>query len=223
MGLDGVELMLSVEEEFEIDIDDADAANLLTPRMLADYVVSRLRTLGGASGRCRSQCAFYRIRSVLVRQFAVMRKDVHPASPLDLFLTGDKRHQWRELTTAIGARHLPRLRCKTHIYYPLTLGLPLAAAVLLLYWGLPVWIPLVAFAGVWVVAYSVADRLANVLPSTVSTVGALVPYVPVPNREDWSRDDVLQRVIQLTAVQIGVPVEKIQPDHHFVKDLGLGS
>ena len=46
MGLDGVEIVLAVEEEFGIAIDDADAANLTTPRRLVDYVFERLH--GGA-------------------------------------------------------------------------------------------------------------------------------------------------------------------------------
>lgn len=223
MGLDGVELILSVEEEFGIGIDNADAADLITPRMLADYVVSRLGTLRGGDGRCLSQAAFYRIRSVLVNQFAALRKDVHPTSPLEQFLKGNIRRQWRELATAVGATQLPPLLCKKSIYYPLTIGVPLVVAALLLYWAIPPWVPLVAFLLSWLATNILADRLANILPSAVSTVGALVPYVRAPSREDWSRDYVLQRVIQITAVQLGIPVETIQPDHHFVKDLGLDS
>jgi len=68
MGLDAVELVLSVEEEFGINIDDADSENLITPRILSDYVIARLGSVGGTKGRCLSQAAFYRIRSVLVRQ-----------------------------------------------------------------------------------------------------------------------------------------------------------
>jgi len=61
------------------------------------------------------------------------------------------------------------------------------------------------------------------LPSNVQTIGDLVPYVRPPKREDWTPDYVLQRVIQITAAQLEIPLEKIHPDHHFVKDLGLDS
>ena len=37
----------------------------------------------------------------------------------------------------------------------------------------------------------------------------------------WTQDYVLQKVIQLTAVQLGIPIEKIHPDDHFVKDLDM--
>lgn len=93
MGLDGVELVLSVEEEFEIGIDDADAASLSTPRILADYVASRLGTPSIDNGRCLSQAAFYRIRSALVKQFGAPRQDVLLASPIEHFLNGNRPRQ----------------------------------------------------------------------------------------------------------------------------------
>ncbi len=36
MGLDTVELVMAFEEEFEVDIPDADAAHMLTPRLVID-------------------------------------------------------------------------------------------------------------------------------------------------------------------------------------------
>jgi hypothetical protein len=94
MGLDGVEILLAVEEEFDISIDDSDAANLITPRMLADYVFARLGKIEGVKGRCLSQAGFYRIRSALTREFGALRKGVLPESPIRDFLNGNIRKQW---------------------------------------------------------------------------------------------------------------------------------
>lgn len=221
MGLDSVELLLSVEEEFGINIPDEDAANLITPRVLADYVVSRLGNLQSNDGRCLTQASFYRLRSVLVNQFSALRKDVLPSSRIDSFLKTDFRRQWRELTAAVDAFQVPSLRCRPTIYYPLTVGIPLATVVLLLFGTFPLWVAVVSFLILWLLTNVIADRLADVLPSGMATVGDLVPYVRAPCREDWSPGYVLQRVLQISAVQLGIPIEKIQPDHHFVEDLGL--
>lgn len=223
MGLDSVELVLAVEEEFGITVDDANTISLTTPRILADYVASRLGTLHADHGRCLSQAAFYRIRSVLVKQFGALRKDVKPTSPLDRFLKDNLRRQWRELASAVEATQLPNLRCRKSIYYPLTLGIPLLVSALLLLGNFPLVIALVAFPVLWLASNIVADRMADQLPSNLKTIGDLVPYVRAPRQEDWSPDYVLQRVIQITALQLGIPIEKIHPDHHFVKDLGLDS
>lgn len=220
MGLDSVELVLAVEEEFGITIDDADATRLATPRAVADYVASRLGAPNIDHGRCLSQAAFYRIRSVLVRQFGAMRQDVRLASPIEHFLK-DKKRQWRELASSVEATQLPQLQCKKSIYYPLTLGLPLVGVALMLYGNFSPGMVLAVFLLLWFATNIAAHRMADLLPSNVQTIGDLVPYVQLPKRDGWSPDYVLQRVIQITAVQLGIPLEKIHPDHHFVKDLGL--
>jgi acyl carrier protein len=46
MGLDTVELVLAVEEEFGIDISNADAVNLAVLGNLNDYVVGAVRQRG---------------------------------------------------------------------------------------------------------------------------------------------------------------------------------
>jgi acyl carrier protein len=223
VGLDSVELVLAVEEEFGITIDDADAISLNTPRVVADYVASRLGTLSIDNGRCLSQAAFYRIRSVLVRQFGAMRQDVRPASPIDHFLKDNRRQQWHKLASSIEATQLPQLRCRKSMYYPLTLGMPLVVVALMLYGNFSTGMVLVVFLLLWFATNIAAHRMADMLPSNVQTIGDLVPYVRPPKREDWTPDYVLQRVIQITAAQLEIPLEKIHPDHHFVKDLGLDS
>ena len=37
----------------------------------------------------------------------------------------------------------------------------------------------------------------------------------------WTSDEVLHRVMQLTAIQLGLDLSRIQPDSRFVEDLGL--
>ena len=37
----------------------------------------------------------------------------------------------------------------------------------------------------------------------------------------WTPDEVLHRVMQLTALQLGLELARIQPDSRFVEDLGL--
>ncbi len=39
MGLDTVELAMAFEEEFAVDIPDAEAARMVTPRHVTDYVL----------------------------------------------------------------------------------------------------------------------------------------------------------------------------------------
>lgn len=223
MGLDGVELVLAVEEEFGINIDDADAITLATPGMLSDYVIARLGVASRIKGRCLSQAGFYRIRSALVRQFGARRNEVRPDSPIRHFLNGKIRKQWVELQKAIDATGLPGLQCRKRIAYPIQIALPCAGLALLILAGAPSWTLIFAFFALWVSAVIITFKLADVVPEGLATVGALAPYVRIQNQEEWTSECVLHRVLQITAEQLGIPIEKIHPDSDFVKDLGLDS
>lgn len=47
MGLDGVELILAVEEEFQIEIEDEDAWEFKTVIQLVDYVYFKIKKKSG--------------------------------------------------------------------------------------------------------------------------------------------------------------------------------
>lgn len=221
MGLDSVELLLAIEAEFGIEIDDRDAEKMTTPRKVADYLASRIAVFEPNDGRCLSQAAFHRIRSVLVSRFAAVRAEVRPTSRFDRLLNGNFRLQWRELIAAVEAHHAPKLRCRPYIQHPLVIGLPLVCGALSYLAAFPPWAVLGSLVISWILGFSISQRLADVLPPAITTVADLVPYVRAPDHTTWTSDYVLRRVIQITAMQMGIPIEKIEPDHDFVKDLGV--
>ena len=222
MGLDSVELVLATEEEFGITIDDDDAGSLTTPQEVADYVISRLGTPEVSPNRCLSQAGFYRIRSTLVNQFGARRGEIRPNARIQDFLTGDIRKQWHALVKNIAGHYIPSLECRKSLLYPLTIGMPLMGAGASLYCGMPVWpaIFLIPFV-LLLFALSIAIKLADIIPENMTTVGALAPYVSFKDQGVWNRRYVLQRVVQITATQLGIAIEKIHPNHRFVEDLGM--
>lgn len=239
MGLDGVAIVLAVEAEFGIVIDDADAANLTTPRRLADYVFERLRGRPGGAGcqgncienysadlggRCLSQAGFYRLRAILVSRFGARRSEVLPESLLQDFLRGDVRKQWAELRQAIGAPGLPNLECSPCISTLAQWSAPLAGAAYAFLYGMPT--PAVAGTalGAWFAALLTLNLAGTQVPKEVCTVAALTSYVrvaPVRQAEAWCRETVLRRVLQIVSTETGFPINVLQPDHRFVEDLGV--
>lgn len=220
MGLDGVELILATEEEFGISIDDVDAERLNTPRDLADYVAYRLGAAKAGAKRCLSQAGFHRLRAVLVRQFGARRSDVRPDSRITDFLRGKMRTQWSELRLAIGGT-LPGLECGQPTRGVLTVGVPLVTGALLLWLQPSLWIGMPVVIASWIGGTVAAERMGSKVPDTLTAVGGIVPYVRVHDTDEWRYDEILRRVILMTSEQLGVPLERIEPDHHFVKDLGL--
>ena len=221
MGLDSVELVLATEEEFGIAIGDDDAINLTTPQKVADYVVSRLGTPEVSPNRCLSQAGFYRIRSTLIRQFGARRGEIRPDSRIRDLLTGNIRKQWPALGNSISGSFIPSLECRASLFYPLTIGMPLMGVGVFLYCGVLGGLAIFTSFALFVSALFIANKLADIIPENVATVGTLVPYVSFRDQGEWNRRYVLQRVIQITAVQLGIAIEKIQPNHRFVEDLRM--
>ena len=72
MGLDAVELIMAVEEAFDIEIPDWEGRNLSTAGQMYAYVVSRLAF--PQRERCISSAVFYRIRRALMELYGVERR-----------------------------------------------------------------------------------------------------------------------------------------------------
>ncbi|GAC1481210.1 MAG: hypothetical protein NVS1B4_26410 [Gemmatimonadaceae bacterium] len=110
MGLDLVEYVLALESSFGIDIPNADAVRLETPRLLIDYLVSRLPVAPDAPDpvACRTQHAFYRARAAIAQRFAKDRCAVRPETELRALL-GERVEEWRDLGEDLEARSWPRL------------------------------------------------------------------------------------------------------------------
>lgn len=221
MGHEGVQLVQAIEEEFGICIDDADVASLVTPALLADYVFARLSSIDGLEPGNLSLEGFHRLRSVLVNLFGARRRDVFPDTPISDFLGANPRQRWAELRRAIEAPHLPGLRCRPLLSYTLMAGLPIGGGLLAYALGVPSWGIVLTLFALWGLGTFTADRLGDQIPEGLSTVGALVPFVSITTPDDWRREDVLRRVLQITATYLDMPLAAIEPDHRFAEDLSL--
>lgn len=107
MGLDSVELLMSVEDAFEIRISDQDAATFVTPRLLIDHVFNHLPS--SDAGPVLLQRAFYRVRKAIALSGMASSSAVHPDALLNQLLPEPKDHSWQRLRIELHAREWPRL------------------------------------------------------------------------------------------------------------------
>ena len=109
MGLDGVELVMEIEDVFEICIPDQDAENMITPGAVVEYVYARVGSEGTSA--CLEQRAFYRLRRACVTTFESPRRAVNPSTRWQEVLPDRQlRHNWGLLHKATGTPQWPRLR-----------------------------------------------------------------------------------------------------------------
>ena len=71
MGLDGVELIMRIEEEFDIEIPDEDAERLTTVGSIADYVAERSQ-----APLRRHPEIWERVRAIVIDELAVPENKV---------------------------------------------------------------------------------------------------------------------------------------------------
>ena len=219
MGLDGVELVMAIEEGFGVTIADAEAEACVTPAAVIDLVFGKLRA--SDERVCVSQRAFYLLRKGLTRTLGVSRRKVDLTADIRSFTAGRaEREVWDDLKTAVQARSWPALAWPTWLtasMWFLSLG-TFCALIALFHWA-------VAAAGAVLVAF-VAARLTRPsrsrIPARYSRLRELVPFAVTSDAISWTRDQVASLVRKLVIEQLGLREGQYREDAHFVKDLGMG-
>jgi acyl carrier protein len=237
MGLDGVELVMSLEEAFGIQITDEEATNCRTPRMVIDVIFSKLKV---ADERvCRSQRAFYTIRRVLVQTFGLERKSVTPDMRFREFVPKPREKElWEQIKATLGPRNWPGLVRPAWMSLSLSVigaGVFSATvvAVIHLLWGAGTkdWRDFVFFSAAGgIVLTTLFGIIAAVLtrpyclyiPAHLASIRDVIPHAVTSDRiTGWTREDVAIVVKRLTAEQLGLDESEVTEDSRFVEDLNL--
>lgn len=224
MGLDGVELILAIEDEFQIAITDEEAERSETPALLTDIVYSKLRHT--ESEECPSQHGFYKVRKFISRLLKIPTKKVKPDMPLTaLIKIRERRKHWPLILSELsnGQTVFAPLQRPKWIKFLIYLVIPLfALSVLPGYtynsYGFSVLItglliPLLMFVTI-PMKYNFSDNYKYV-KDLIKITGTL-------QARAWNRDEVYNKIKKMISEQLRIDEEKITPNSHFIKDLGLG-
>lgn len=230
MGLDAVEIVMNVEEAFDIQIEDPEAEKVLTPRQLIDLVLSKI-SLAQPSG-CLTQKAFNLLRSFCVRTWAIERNRVKPKVALQDLLPRHQRHRFFEALGQSLTIATPRLRRPQWLVTLLMACAALAGlavAMLSVRLGVNSWLPaLMAVPVVGYVGARATNHLRSEFPEGLVTVGDLSrwvmsckPDLAVASTTAWTREQVATRIKTIVVDQLGCGAA-YREDARFIEDLGLG-
>jgi hypothetical protein len=229
MGLDGVELILAIEDGFQIHITDEEAGGISTVGQMHDLVISKLAVQDAK--RCLTSAAFYRTRRGIVDALGVDRRAVKPSTPLVTLLPQpDRRQKWSRLQNSTGLK-IPELRHSgaTELAF-------LSSGILLfmipgLYHHVGLgWLVCLLLCGLILggLMLKASPALATEFPNHDETVGDLARDVLAANHArlaeqvgGWNHNDVWETLCRLIILQTGVSGEQITPDAHIVRDLGI--
>lgn len=238
MGLDTVELVMKVEETFDLTIPDEEAEKILTLGDLYRFVLDRLEQPADGPSRCLSAQTFYRLRRHLMGGFRVERRRIRPASELaELFPEASRRADWSRLGASMGWELPPLLPPKwvesagdwlfvAWLVACVGLGVqpvPLARGVAI---ALMLTFTLGTVAMGWAL-YRATKPLATRFP--VVDVRGLVPLLLAenvekirrPNPRGWTRPEVWSVLVAITASVSGVTPDQLNESTSFVNDLGM--
>ena len=98
MGLDGVEMVMELEDEFGIGIPDDEAERMQTVGQTVEFIARELAARRPAGpGVCPSARAFYRLRTTLMRGYQTPRSVVRPNATVGELVPDDtRRFDWNE-------------------------------------------------------------------------------------------------------------------------------
>ncbi|MDX2105013.1 MAG: acyl carrier protein [Candidatus Melainabacteria bacterium] len=110
MGLDGVELVLALEEEFDIEITDDEAPSIFTVGQLYELIKKKVE--GAHPGICLSHHMFNKIRRALIDNYRLKRCQIKPSVKLlDLVPEKDLKEGWPYLPAFSGLK-IPEYKLK---------------------------------------------------------------------------------------------------------------
>jgi acyl carrier protein len=235
MGLDAVEIVMAIEDAFDISIENSEAEKILTPRQLIDLVQSKV--LVATSRVCLTQRAFNLLRKSLLRNGQWKRADIAPATRLSVLIPRPQRQALLQQTALeLGIKKPPGLKRRQWLE-ALRLGMTLVAGLgvmQLAYPGLAslaFLLPFFVFAGVAILIGYISGRLTEnwrtEFPKDLQTVGDLARWV-MTHKPDlaqatvpgWTRNQIAGRVREIIVDVLGCKPD-FSEDANFVKDLGL--
>ena len=221
MGLDTVELVITVEENFGIHIPDKDAQEITTVGQLVRYVQSTVRNEGEPT--CATSHMFYRLRRELMTLLPLRRDEIRPETHMEVLVPRKLRREvWRKLRSAglklpdlclsksvSAVAGLATLLVLLAIAVRYHFGLCLLSAIPILaaaYWGTrPVAVYVNCGSG------TVRDLVWHLTPTGIAE----------ETRPRWNDDEIARKVRLLVHDQTAVPMEQLTDDAKFVQDLGM--
>lgn len=239
MGLDAVELVMDVEYRFGVKLPDSECSKVRKVADLAALVTSRLP---GQTGGCATAREFFALRKLMVEQGGLARRQVRPSTRLDALFTttgGMRRDVWQRMRE--HNQRLPPLEVSRRIdnlalFISALAVFPGSIVCFLVVWTQPnlpwlekMWITMSAAFLVIAAVILMRNRLCTEFPCRAKTVGDLARHlapfeVPgdTPEQQQRAYTRVLEEIRRLTAQQMGLQLNEVQPESRFFEDLKMG-
>ena len=219
MGLDGVEMVMAVEDAFGIAITDTEAEAVTTPGKLIDLIVSKIS--GHFSNKCHSMVIFHQLRKALVERVGIPRGSVRRHTDLRrLDVNLSESALWVLLENTLPHPQWPRLY--PPIWVGRLIGFFCGTSAVVLFIRQPQWDGILVGAISLLVGLCIWQQHRSRIPGRYATIGKLIRRFPVEGKSNWRRATIAKEVQSIVIEQLGLKEGEYREDAHFVRDLGMG-
>lgn len=237
MGMDGIELVIEVEENFGIEIKDDEAGNTQTVGQLYQLICQKCQTK--AQNSCATRKAFYQLRKILLNLYEIDKTQIHPKTNIEEITKAVKsKYLWNSIKEMTNLR-LPNLKLPRWLFYLLFLtGFltgPLISYLIINFFSgdkgfvldyVDYGVILVLFLWLFL-AISISKLTApfqTIIPNECQTVGSLCKQVVMLNAkhfEPLSKREIWEILVKIISEQLGIEESIIRPESNLVKDFGM--
>lgn len=226
MGMDSVEIVMEVEDAFDICIEDAQAEKITTPRQLIDLIEHKVANV--RTPICLTHRAFNLLRAFLMRRHSLPRLKISPDAEMGQLIPPKQRANFlSSLAIELDAGEPPALKRPKWLFL-LLLAISIAAAVLAGWRAAPFYIAawpvgiLIGLCGA-----VVTKPLRTEFPKKFTTVGDLSqwirkhkPDLATQAQRTYTREQIAARVREIVIKILGCE-KQYHEDARFVQDLGM--
>ncbi len=225
MGMDGVEIVMAVEDAFDIRIEDLEAEKLLTPLQLIELVQAKVANV--ETEICLSHRAFNLLRRYFTINRALPRKQFKPSAQLSALIPQKQRKVvLLDMALEVGTEPLPQLvrtawLIKILFLFSVACGVYAATRVSSMSNG----VAASAATGFLVTVLTLPFR--NEFPKGLVTIGDLAlwvkrhkPDLSNKSQKAWTREQIAARVREIIIDTLACE-KTYREEARFVQDLGL--
>lgn len=234
MGLDAAEILMEIEEEFDITIAEEEFPYFRTLGSLHDYLLEKC----GVRKRpdCPTRSAFYRLRRAVAKVCDVEPHTLRPdTEALPLLGRWQRKRTWRRIEEELGLK-LPELenRAGAGAFFGAAVASGVGfviATVLSRDFCVGIAFALVALIPGILIGFAVGLCCIPTVWRPCRTLGGVARSVVAINYCEFHSavdpnvgvegDPIWERLCKVVVEQLGVPRESLRRETDFVKDLGF--
>ncbi len=232
MGLDVIELIMEIEDEFNIEISDEEACQAVTVDKLHQCVLDKIEV--SADQRCSTQGAFYLLRKALKENLDIDEKIIKPKTNTELlFPESERRVLWSKMSANVPYKY-PELNYPANFFiFVLIIALMTGGICsyfvsqcfrqnnnICLSFIFPcIWIPLAIIFCKLMYKNLLSFKL--IIPYGCDTLGGMSKNILYYNGDYFgslNKKEIWDKLTYIISEQLGVDQNDIKPESNFVED-----